>query len=66
MSIKEEEQRIIEEFSLFDDWMDKYEYLIEIGKNLPVIEESGKTEMNLINGCQSRVWLAADYTDGHI
>lgn len=66
MSIKEEEQRIIEEFSLFDDWMDKYEYLIEIGKNLPVIEESGKTEMNLINGCQSRVWLAAEYREGKI
>ncbi len=66
MSIKEEEQRIIEEFSVFDDWMDKYEYLIEIGKSLPVIDESGKSEPNLINGCQSRVWLAAEYKEGKI
>ena len=66
MSIKEEEQRIIEEFSVFDDWMDKYEYLIEIGISLPVIDESGKSEPNLINGCQSRVWLAAEYKEGKI
>jgi cysteine desulfuration protein SufE len=66
MTIKEEEQKIIEEFSIFDDWMDKYEYLIEIGKSLPVISETRKIDVNLIDGCQSRVWLAADYQDGKI
>ncbi len=65
-SIKEIEQGIIEEFSVFDDWLDKYEYLIELGKSLPVITENRKLDSNLINGCQSRVWLAADYSDGKI
>lgn len=66
MSIKETEQQIIEEFSVFDDWMDKYEYLIEIGKSLKIIDENRKSEANLILGCQSRVWLAADYKEGKI
>lgn len=65
-SIKEIEQGIIEEFSVFDDWLDKYEYLIELGKSLPVITDNRKLDSNLINGCQSRVWLAADYSDGKI
>lgn len=66
MTIKETEHQIIEEFSIFDDWMDKYEYLIDIGKSLTIIDEKRKLEANLINGCQSRVWLAADYKDGKI
>ena len=65
-SLKEIEQQIIEEFSIYDDWLDKYEYLIELGKSLPQITENRRLETNLINGCQSRVWLAADYVDGKI
>lgn len=57
MKIKEIEQQIVEEFSVFDDWMDKYQYIIDLGKSLPVIDESAKREDNLIKGCQSRVWL---------
>ncbi|MHC1779873.1 MAG: SufE family protein [Bacteroidales bacterium] len=62
MTIKETQQQIIEEFSIFQDWMDKYEYLIELGKSLPVIQENAKSESNLIKGCQSRVWLNAEYS----
>jgi len=51
---------------MFDDWMDKYEYLISLGKELPLIDESKKVEENIIKGCQSRVWLAADLEDGKI
>ena len=61
MTIEENEQEIIEEFSMFDDWMDKYEFIIEIGKDLPLIEEQFKVEDNLIKGCQSRVWVQADF-----
>lgn len=57
---------IIEEFSVFEDWMDKYEYIIELGKSVPMIEETQKTEANLIKGCQSRVWLSSEYRDGKI
>lgn len=56
-TIKEAEQEVIDEFALFDDWMDKYEYLIELGKNLTAYPEEDKTEDRLIKGCQSRVWL---------
>ena len=56
-TIKEIENQIVEEFSIFDDWMDKYQYIIDLGKSLPVIEESAKKDENLIKGCQSRVWL---------
>ena len=66
MSIKEVEQQIVEEFSVFTDWLDKYEYLIDLGRTLPIIKDSGREEKNLIKGCQSRVWLAADYADGKI
>ena len=66
MTIKEAENQIIEEFSIFTDWLDKYEYLIELGKSLPIIKESNKSDTNLIKGCQSKVWLAADYIDGKI
>ena len=59
MSISEEQDRIIEDFALFDDWMDKYEYIIQLGKELPQIEEKYKTPDNLIKGCQSKVWLPA-------
>ncbi len=64
MTIKEKSQTIINEFSLFDDWMDKYSYLIELGKELPLIEEKYKNEAHLISGCQSRVWLYAEENNG--
>ncbi|RYM35906.1 SufE family protein [Brumimicrobium glaciale] len=63
MSIKEKEQEIIDEFALYDDWMDKYEYIIELGKDLPLIEAQYKTKDRLIKGCQSQVWLHADCKD---
>lgn len=66
MTIEEIEQEIIDEFSMFDDWMDKYEYIIEIGKDLPLIEEQFKIEDNLIKGCQSRVWVHADLNNDEI
>ncbi|PHR47104.1 MAG: Fe-S metabolism protein SufE [Fluviicola sp.] len=64
MTIQEKEQDIIDEFSIYDDWMDKYEYIIELGKELPIIAEELKTDNRLIKGCQSRVWLHADLEDG--
>ena len=64
MTIQKKEQDIIDEFSIYDDWMDKYEYIIELGKELPLIAEELKTEDRLIKGCQSRVWLQADLEDG--
>ncbi|MDD2438484.1 MAG: SufE family protein [Massilibacteroides sp.] len=66
MTINEEQNRIIEEFSVFDDWMDKYALLIDLGNSLSSLDEKYKTESNLIAGCQSRVWLQADYEDGII
>ncbi len=66
MTINEIQDNVIEEFSSFDDWMDKYALLIDLGNNLPVLDEKYKTERNLIEGCQSRVWLQADYEDGKI
>ena len=66
MTINEIQDEIIEEFSAFDDWMDKYALLIDLGNSLPPLEEKYKTESNLIEGCQSRVWLQADYVDGKI
>lgn len=65
-TIKEVEAEVVEEFSVFSDWMDKYEYLIELGKELPIIEEKNKTEQNLIKGCQSRVWLSSRWEDGKL
>ena len=65
-TIKEIQTEIIEEFEMFDDWMQKYEYLIDLGKELVPIEEQYKTEDNLIKGCQSRVWLHAQQQDGKI
>ena len=66
MTINELQDNIIEEFSVFDDWMDKYALLIDLGNSLPPLDEKYKTESNLIEGCQSRVWLQADYADGKI
>ncbi len=66
MTINELQDNVIEEFSAFDDWMDKYALLIDLGNSLPPLDEKYKTESNLIEGCQSRVWLQADYTDGKI
>lgn len=66
MTVQEAENAIVEEFSIFSDWMDKYEYLIELGKSTPLINESDKIEERLIKGCQSRVWLKPEYKDGKI
>jgi cysteine desulfuration protein SufE len=63
-TITDIQEEIIAEFGLYDDWMDKYNYLIELSKELPVINEKNKVKENLINGCQSKVWLNADYKDG--
>jgi len=65
-SINETQDEIIEEFSGFDDWMDKYQLLIDMGSEEEPLEEKYKTEQNLIDGCQSRVWLQADYNNGII
>lgn len=66
MSIEEIEQEIIEEFSVFDDWMGKYEYLIDLGKSLPMIDEKNKTDDKLIKGCQSRVWMHSELKNGKV
>ena len=66
MTINEIQDEIIEEFSGLDDWMDKYQLLIDLGNELAPLDERYKTEQNLIDGCQSRVWLQADYEDGLI
>lgn len=57
MTIKEIQEEIIDEFSMFDDWMQRYEYIIDLGKSLPLIDDLHKTDENLIKGCQSKVWL---------
>lgn len=66
LSINEIQDEIIDEFSFLEDWMDKYALLIELGNALPPLDEKFKNENNLIEGCQSRVWLQADYVDGNI
>ena len=66
MSINEIQDEIIEEFAGFDDWMDKYQLLIDLGNDQEPLDEKYKIESNLIDGCQSRVWLQADYADGMI
>lgn len=66
MTINELQDEIVEEFSAFDDWMDKYQLLIDLGNEQEPLDERYKTEQNLIDGCQSRVWLQADYRDGLI
>ena len=66
MTIPEIQDSIISEFALYDDWLDKYAYIIELGKDCPLIDEKDKTESNLIKGCQSRVWLHAEMINGLI
>ena len=65
-TINELQDEVIEEFSDFDDWMDKYQMLIDLGNDLETLNEKYKTEQNLIDGCQSRVWLQCDYVDGKL
>ena len=65
-TIQEIQAEIVEEFDMFEDWMEKYEYLIELGKTLPMIDDELKIEENLIKGCQSRVWLNAEHNNGII
>ena len=65
-TIQEIQAEIVAEFDMFEDWMEKYEYIIELGKNLPIIEAKYKVGNNLIKGCQSRVWLHAEEQDGKI
>ncbi len=60
MTIQEKQQEVIDEFSMFDDWMQRYEYMIELGKSLPLIDEKYKVDENLIKGCQSKVWVHAE------
>ena len=64
MSIQEKANEIVAEFALFDDWMDKYNYLIELGHSTPIIDDKYRNESYLINGCQSRVWISAEMVDG--
>ena len=66
MTIKEIQNEIIDEFSMFDDWMQRYEYIIDLGKNLPLIKEELKTDDNLIKGCQSKVWLQGEQNGDNI
>lgn len=66
MTIQEIQEEIIDEFSMFDDWMQRYEYIIELGKSLPLINEQYKTEENIIKGCQSKVWVHAEENNGNV
>jgi cysteine desulfuration protein SufE len=64
MTLQEKQQEIIDEFAIYDDWMDKYEYIIELGKSVPTLAPELKTKERLIEGCQSNVWLATELKDG--
>ncbi len=66
MTIKEIQEEIIDEFSMFEDWMERYEYIIDLGKSIPLIDEQYQTDDNSIKGCQSKVWLHAEENDGKI
>ncbi len=66
MTIKEIQEEIIDEFAMFDDWMQRYEYLIDLGKSLPIIDEENKLDENLIKGCQSKVWLYANFEENQV
>ena len=66
MTLNEVQDQIVEEFSVFDEWLDKYDYLIELSKGLPPIDEKHRTEQYVIKGCQSRVWVDAEMHDGHV
>lgn len=66
MTIESIQNEIVEEFSMFEDWMERYEYMIELGKSLPLIDPKFKTEDNIIKGCQSKVWLHADFNQDKV
>jgi cysteine desulfuration protein SufE len=66
MTIKEIQEEIIEEFDMFDDWMERYEYIIELGKSLPLIDKEFQIDENLIKGCQSKVWLHAEMKENKV
>lgn len=66
MNIKEIQEEIIDEFSMFDDWEERYQYVIDLGNSLPLINEQYKTEENIIKGCQSKVWLYGEQQDGKV
>lgn len=66
MTIKDQQDEIIEEFAYYPEWMEKYEYIIQLGKELPLIDEKYKTDDHLIRGCQSRVWMHPEYRDGKV
>lgn len=66
MTIKEIQEEIVDEFSMFDDWDERFQYVIDLGKGLPLIEEQFKTEENTIKGCQSKVWVHAEQKEGNI
>ncbi|MGB2128773.1 MAG: SufE family protein [Flavicella sp.] len=66
MTIKEIQEEIIDEFAMFEDWMERYEYIIDLGKSLNLIDENYKLEENLIKGCQSKVWLHSEFEDGKL
>lgn len=66
MEIKEIQEEIIDEFSFFDDWMQRYEHMISLGKSLPLIDEQNKTDDYLIKGCQSKVWVFPEFKDGKV
>jgi len=66
LTIKDIQEEIIDEFAMFDDWMQRYEYMIELGKSLPLIDEQYKTDENLIKGCQSKVWVHAELKNDKI
>ncbi|KGO85658.1 Fe-S metabolism protein SufE [Flavobacterium rivuli WB 3.3-2 = DSM 21788] len=66
MKIKEIQDEIVDEFSMFDEWDERYQYVIDLGKSLPLIDTEYKTENNIIKGCQSKVWLHAEQQDGNV
>ena len=65
-SIQDIQKEIIEEFDMFEEWMEKYEHIIELGKTLPLIDAQQKTEEHIIKGCQSQVWLHAEFQNGYV
>jgi cysteine desulfuration protein SufE len=66
MTIEEIQKEIIEDFDLFEDWMQRYEFIIDTGKSLPLISDQNKSDDNIIKGCQSKVWIHADYENGKL
>lgn len=66
MSVEQLQKELIDEFAMFDDWMERYEYMIDLGKSLPLIDPEHKTDDKIIKGCQSKVWLNADMQDGKV